>query len=63
MIDRPSGYYWVRFIGDQGRWHIAYHNQHGWSLSYDFSCPNEGHRSNDEAEREFIKIVGPIATP
>ena len=63
MTDRPTGYYWVRFDGDANRWHIAYHNQYGWTLSYEFSSPNEGYSSNDEAEKKFTSIVGPIEKP
>ena len=63
MTNHETGYYWVRFEGDKNRWHIAYHNQYGWTLSYAFSSPNEGYRTNNEAKIEFTKIVGPIETP
>jgi len=57
------GYYWVRFDGDCGRWHIAYHNQYGWTLSYEFSCPSEGFRTDVEGKSEFKEIIGPISKP
>ncbi len=58
-MDKPAGYYWVQ-LNHKDRWHIAYHNQYGWTLSTEFSYPDQGHTSNDDAVEKFIKIVGPI---
>lgn len=62
-MDRPAGYYWVRFDGDEYRWHIAYHNQYGWTLSTEFSQPKHGWTSNELADKKFVQIVGPIEEP
>jgi hypothetical protein len=62
-MDRPNGYYWVKLDNNESRWHIAYHNQYGWTLSYEFSSPEEGWWTNDEVKEKFNKIIGPIKQP